>query len=164
MNAPRNRRRCGRAGFTLLETLLALALFSVVVVVLTSAYLNILTALASVQADREFEQEVRWVREQVLLQSDLDELKKGGELKTPAAKTLRWSATVEPAAVADLFTIDLSVELDAGKGPARESHERLAVLRPAWSEPVDRAKLFEDLKRRIEDDRRNRGIVAEKRT
>ena len=46
MNAPRNRRRFGRAGFTLLETLLALALFSVVVVVLTSAYLNIITALA----------------------------------------------------------------------------------------------------------------------
>ena len=96
--------------------------------------------------------------------SDLDDLKKGGELKTPAAKTLRWNVTVEPAPVADLFTIDLSVELDAGKGSARESHERLAVLRPAWSEPVDRAKLFEDLKRRIEDDRRNRGVVAEKRT
>jgi hypothetical protein len=29
---------------------------------------------------------------------------------------------------------------------------------------VERAKLAEDLKRRIEEDRRNRGIAAEKRT
>ena len=152
------------AGFTLLETLLALSLFSMAVVVLTSAYLNIIGALASVQADREFEQEVSWVREQALLQADLKELEKGGELKTPAAKTLRWSATVEPAAIADLFTIDLSVEMAAEKGVAHEYRERLTVLRPAWSEPVDRAKLSEDLKRRIEEDRRNRGIVAERRT
>jgi type II secretory pathway pseudopilin PulG len=148
----------------LLETLLALALFSMAVVVLASSYLNIVGALASVQADREFEQEVRWVREQVLLQSDREELEKGGELKTPAAKTLRWTATVEPGAVADLFTIGLNVEMAAEKGAAREYSERLTVLRPSWSEPVDRAKLAEDLKRRIEEDRRNRGYAAEKRT
>ena len=155
---------CASCGFTLLETLLALALFSLAVVVLASAYLNIVGALASVQADREFEQEVRWVREQALLQPDLEELEKGGELKTPAVRTLRWSAEVEPGAIADLFTIDLSVEMAAEKGAAREYRERLTVLRPSWSEPVDRAKLSEDLKRRIEEDRRNRGIVAEKRT
>jgi hypothetical protein len=36
------------------------------------------------------------VREQALLQPEREELEKGGELKTPAAKTLRWSASVEP--------------------------------------------------------------------
>jgi len=151
-------------GFTLLEPLLALALFSMAVVVLTSSYLNIVGALASVQADREFEQEVRWVREQALLQPEREELEKGGELKTPAAKTLRWSASVEPGPIADLFMIDLNVEMATEKGAAREYRERLTVLRPAWSEPVERAKLAEDLKRRIEEDRRNRGIAAEKRT
>lgn len=147
----------------MLEVLLALAIFSGAVVVLTSSYLNIIGGLESVKGDHDFEQEVRWVREQALLQADLKELEKGGEIKTPANATLRWTAKVTPAAVADLFAIELHAELAADKGKAREYNERLTVLRPAWSEPVERAKLFEEAKRRIEEDRQRRGIVAEKR-
>jgi prepilin-type N-terminal cleavage/methylation domain-containing protein len=163
--------RCGpvcgvsdRRGFTLLETLLALALFASSFVVLVASYVNIIDGLESVKADREFEQEVRWVREQVLLQPDLDELEKGGEIKTPAAATLSWQAAVAPALVADLFTVDLHVEMTAEKAKRHEYHERLTVLRPSWSEPVERAKLFEDAKQRIEEDRRRRGTAAEKRS
>ncbi len=153
-----------RRAFTLLEVLLALALFASAVVVLTSSYLNIIEGLESVRGDREFEQEVRWVREQALLQADLKELEKGGETKTPAGATLVWTAQVEAAAVADLFTVDLHVEMTAEREKKREYNERLTVLRPAWSEPVERGKLFEEAKRRIEEDRRRRGEAAEKRT
>jgi prepilin-type N-terminal cleavage/methylation domain-containing protein len=156
-------RDAGR-GFTLLEVLLALAIFAAAVVVLTTSYLNIIEGLAAVRIDREFEQEVRWVREQVLLQADLKELEKGGETRTPAGATLSWTSTVEPAAVADLFTVELAVEMTAEKEKTREYRERLTLLRPSWSEPVERGKLFEDAKQRIEEDRRRRGVAAEKRT
>ena len=153
-------------GFTLLEVLLALALFAIAVVVLTSSYLNIIEGMAAVQTDREFEQEVRWVRERVLLLADRAEVEKGGELATPAAAKLSWEATVVPAPVADLFHVELHVAMAAGTGNAktREYRERLTVLRPGWSEPVERGKLFEEAKQRIEEDRRRRGVVAEKRT
>lgn len=164
MGTARRDRRSRRAAFTLLEVLLALAIFAAAVVVLTTSYLNIIEGMAAVRIDREFEQEVRWVREQVLLQADLKELEKGGEIKTPAGATLSWTSTAQPAAVADLFTVDLSVEMTAEKEKKRTYHERLSVLRPSWSEPVERGKLFEEAKQRIEDDRRRRGVVAEKRT
>ncbi len=156
--------RRGRGGFTLLEVLLALMLFALAVVVLTSSYLNIIEGLAAVRTDHEFEQEVRWVREQVLLQADLKELEKGGEIKTPASASLFWTTRVAPAAVADLFTVELHVEMTTEKAKKREYNERLTVLRPSWSEPVERGKLFEEAKQRIEEDRRRRGIAAEKRT
>ncbi len=153
-------------GFTLLEVLLALALFAIAVVVLTSSYLNIIEGMAAVQTDREFEQEVRWVRERVLLLADRAEVEKGGELTTPGAAKLSWEAAVLPAPVADLFLVELHIAMaaDGENARAREYRERLTVLRPGWSEPVERGKLFEDAKQRIEEDRRQRGVVAEKRT
>lgn len=154
----------GPAGFTLLEVLLALALFSMAVVVLVASYLNIVEGLAAVRADREFEQEVRWVREQVLLQAELEELAKGGTITTPGDAKLSWESTVLPAPVADLFTVELHVTMEREKDRRREHAERLTVLRPQWSEPTERGKLLEEARSRIEEDRRARGVVAEKRT
>jgi prepilin-type N-terminal cleavage/methylation domain-containing protein len=149
-------------GFTLLEVLLALALFASAVVVLTGAYLNCIEGLAAVRLDREFEQEVRWVREQVLLQADREEVAKGGEVSTPSAAKLSWTAEVQSAPVIDLFTVELQVTMVVEKEKPREHHERLTVLRPSWSEPTERGKLLEEAKTRIEEDRRRRGIVAAK--
>ncbi len=151
-------------GFTLIEVLLALAIFALAVPILAATYLNILEGLESVKTDREFEQEVRWAREQVLRQSDLAEVEKGGEVRTPGGATVRWSAEVVPGAVADLFTVALRVEFESGEKKARETQERLTVLRPSWSEPVERGKLFEAAKQRIEEDRRRRGLKTERRT
>lgn len=156
------RRTFRRTAFTLLEVLLAVALFAVAVVVLTSSYLNIIEGLAAVRMDREFEQEVRWVREQALVQADLEELAKGGEISAPSGARIVWSAQVQPAAVVDLFTIELQVEMAVDDRAPRQHHERLVVLRPSWSEPTERGKLLEEAKSRIEEERRARGIVAAK--
>ena len=157
----------GRSGFTLLEVLLAFALFAVAVVVLASSYLNIITSLEAVKTDRAFEQEVRWVREQALQEADRKELEKGGELTTPENGAVRWQAEVFPSVVPDLFSVELHVELageKAGKQETREHTERLTVLRPSWSDPVERGKLLEDAKQRIEEDRRRRGVIPETET
>ncbi len=153
-----------RAGFTLLEVLLALALFALAVVVLVSAYLNIVEGLESVKTNRDFEQEVRWVREQVLLQADRVEVERGGETRSPSAAVLSWTVSIQPTAVADLFTLDLHVEMKGAAADPLLHDERLSVLRPSWSEPVERGEVFEEAKRRIEEDRRRRGVAVEKRT
>ncbi len=156
----KRRRRWNRGGFTLIEVLLAITLFAVAVVVLTSSYLNIVENLAATRLDREFEQEVRWVREQVLWETDRDQVAQGGEIQTPANARLSWTAQVEAAPLVDLFVVDLQVEMAVERGEPRRHHERLTVLRPAWSEPTERGQLLEEAKKRIEEERRTRGVAT----
>jgi hypothetical protein len=44
--------------------------------------------------------------------------------------------------------------------PLREATEQFMLLRPAWSEPLDRDKLRSESRTRIEEQRRHRDDVA----
>ena len=165
-----HRRRAGtaaaarpRGAFTLLEVLLALALFALSVSVLAAAYLNIIQGLESVKTDHGFEQEVRFVREQVMLEPDLKILEKGGETKTLDYGPVRWDVAVQATGVADLFQVQLHVVLGDAQGKQREQTETFQVLRPSWSDPVERDKLRADAKKRIEDDRLHQGVLPAKK-
>jgi general secretion pathway protein I len=150
--------------FTLIEVLLSVALFAIAVVVLAGAYVNVIEGVESVRSDRAFEQELRWIREKVLLEPDLDKVEDGDDAPTPDFGTARWDVTVEPTGVADLFLISLHVEME-GKDdePLREANEQFMVLRPAWSEPIDRDKLRNEARARIEEARRFHGVLSEEK-
>jgi len=150
-----------RRAFTLLEVLLAVALFAIAVIMLAGAYVNVLDGMESVRTDRAFEQELRWIREKVLLEPALDKVEDGGEAPTPDFGLARWEVTVEPTTVADLFLVSLHVTMEGGEDePLREVSEQFMLLRPAWSEPVDRDKLRNESRSRIEEQRRHRSDVA----
>lgn len=146
MNVPGS----ARAGFTLIEVLLALALFSISVVVLASAYINVLFGLESVRVDRVLEQEMAFVRSVVLTAPDLETLEEGGELPTGELGIAYWEAELEPTAIADLFIVRVTVSLEGTRETEGKSlNERLVVLRPGWSEPVDRDKLRAESRERL---------------
>ncbi|HUG10671.1 MAG TPA: type II secretion system protein, partial [Opitutaceae bacterium] len=105
-------RRFPSRAFTLIEVLLAVALFAIAVVVLAGAYVNVIEGVESVRSDRAFEQELRWIREKVLLETDLEKVEEGDEVPTPDFGNARWEAVVEPTGVADLFLISLHVEME----------------------------------------------------
>ena len=67
-----------RRGFTLIETILAMMLFAIAVVVLASSYVNILESMENVRVDQTLEQELAFVRAQLLMEPDLDNVEKGG--------------------------------------------------------------------------------------
>lgn len=146
--------------FTLLEVLLAVALFAIAVIVLAGAYVNVLEGMESVRTDRAFEQEIRWIREKVLLEPQLKEVEKGGEAPTLDFGMARWEVTVEPTGVADLFLVSLRVTME-GKDdvPEREAAEQFMLLRPGWSEPLERDKLRNEARTRIEEARRAHGVL-----
>jgi general secretion pathway protein I len=147
-----------RSGFTLLEVLLAVALFAMAVVVLAASYVNILNSLEIVKVDQALEQEMAFVRTAVLLEPELDNIEKGGDVPTVTQGSARWSAVVTPTLVADLFRVDVTVELE-GNGeevPARTLTQTLHLLRPDWSEPVDRDKLREETRKRLDERKRAR--------
>ncbi|MES1168823.1 MAG: prepilin-type cleavage/methylation domain-containing protein, partial [Oleiharenicola lentus] len=61
-----------------------------------------------------------------------------------------WSAKIESAGVADLFQLTLEAE-SAGSGSQEgwKRSESIHLLRPAWSDPVERDKLHELTKQRV---------------
>ena len=156
--------RPGPTGFTLLEVLLAVALFALAVMVLAASYINIIQGLESVKTDHAFEQEVRWIREQVLQEPDLKVLEKGGQAQTLDFGPARWDVAVQSTTVPDLFVVQLHVVLGADKSGGREWSESFQALRPSWSDPTDRGNLIAAAKKAILEDRQRRGIASSKGT
>ncbi|MGH8017470.1 MAG: PulJ/GspJ family protein [Opitutaceae bacterium] len=152
--APKRRaRRSKTRGFTLIEVVVALMLFSFAVVVLTASYVNVLNSIESVRVDQALEQELAFVRAQLLMESELEDVEEGGEVPTPTHGLAVWDAVVSPTTIADLFRVDLTIELE-GDGEAVEPRtvtQTLFVLRSSWSEPTERADLRMESRKRIEE-------------
>jgi len=151
----RRRRPARAAGFTLIEVLVALAIFALAAVVLGAAYVNILTSYDAVSRRSEHEQELRWVRAAVMAEPDREVVEKGGTLALPDQRAVQWTAVVEPAPVADLFRVRFRCEIPV---PARAEpwvrEEVFFLLRPTWSDPAERERLRQQSRQRLE--KRNR--------
>ena len=147
------------SAFTLIEVLLALALFVISVVVLASAYVNVLFGLEAVRVDRVLEQEMAFVRSVVLTVPDRETIEEGGELPTAELGYAYWEAELEPTEVADLFIVNVSITLEGtGQIKERTLNDRLVVLRPSWSEPLEREELRAASKERLAELKLNRAL------
>lgn len=140
-----------KSGFTIMEVILALALFTVAVTVLAGAYVNILNAFEAVKLDQAYEQDLALVRKQVLAIGDVGELEKGGEVVTGSHGTANWTVEYESTELADLFQVTLFVELyPKDSDEAAEVEQTLYLTRPTWSDPVERETLRAETAKRLE--------------
>ncbi len=158
---PGSIRRDRMRGFTLLEVLLALALFSIAGLVLAASYVNVLNNIEKVKVDQALEDELALVRAGILLQPDLEEIEKGGDVPTVSYGEAHWVATVVPSErIADLFRVDLEIELegDGERVPARTLTQTIYLLRPDWSDPTDRDNLRSERRKEIEEAKRLRPL------
>lgn len=144
-----------RAAFTLIEIIVALALFALAATVLASAYVNVLNAMENVKGDQALEQEVALVRSQVLLEPERKKVEEGGDVPTAGLGDATWRATVTPSeAIADLFRVDLEITLPGAKDDGttdRKIDQTLWLLRPDWSEPTERDKLRAKSRERLQE-------------
>jgi prepilin-type N-terminal cleavage/methylation domain-containing protein len=143
-----------KAAFTLIEVVLASAIFAAALVVLTSAFANALTALGNLRRGAGDEVFFRYVSSLATTIPDLDNFKEGEELDLPGEAKASWKAEVEETAVADLFKVKLAITLK--KPEADEPIERvehLYLLRPTWSDSDDRAKIVKDAKTALNTER-----------
>lgn len=147
-------RRTGASGFTLIEVLVSLAVFALAAVVLSAAYLNVLSSYQASARRQQDDEDWRWVRAAVLTEPERVKLEQGGQVALPGGRNVPWTVEIEPTAIADLFTIVLraSFEPATKDGPAGRE-ERFMVLRPAWSDPAERDKLRAATKARLEEGR-----------
>jgi hypothetical protein len=58
--------------------------------------------------------------------------------------------------------VQLHVAFGEEKNKAREQTESFMLLRPSWSDPIERDKLRTELRKRVEDERRQMGLTSKK--
>lgn len=144
-------RRAEPEAFTLLEVLVALAIFAFAAVVLGSAYLNILNSYEAVSRGVKIGEDFAFARQLVLLEPDREKLEQGGEFDTAGGQRARWSVEIEPTNLPNLFDVTFNCEISApaGANPDRLA-QRFRVLRPTWSNDAgELGKLKEETKARI---------------
>ena len=141
-------------GFTIVEVTIALAIFSIAVVMLTQSFVNTLLSLDSIESESIIQSDVRFVRAQALKVADREEFEEGGEIVTLSSGRARWYATIESTAVSDLFNVLLTIEMESPDGGEMEVYEQeLFLLRPTWSDPVERSELIAENRDRLNSNR-----------
>ena len=137
-----NRVRHTSRAFTLIEVLISLAIFAMAAIGLSVAYLNVLGGYQSVAHRQEGEEEWKLLRTIILSEADREKVVAGGQLPLPDNSSLQWSATIDSTSVADLFAVTIKSELAAaGNSNSRPHQEKIFLLRPKWSDPLERNKL-----------------------
>ena len=135
-----SRARC--PAFTLLEVLVALAIFALAAVVLGTAYVNVLNGYQIARRATVSDPEVQFARAQLLAQADVELARQGGDFESGDGRPVHWTATIEPTTQADLFTVTFECEIAAQSATnAQKTREIFRVLRPTWSVAVDRSTL-----------------------
>ena len=137
--------------FTLLEVLMAMALFAMAAVMLASAYLNVLNSYETAGRAARLNEDFAFARQFVLNEPDRRKVEEGGEFATAAGHRARWSVEIASTGVADVFRVAFTCETS---DPARMEPDRVTqsflVMRPTWVvDAAERGKLKEEAKTRI---------------
>ena len=144
-----------RSGFSLIEVVVALAIFAMAAVVLSDAFVNALLAREKGVSNDTRNRDIRAVRMQLLLEPDREEAKDGGTYETLSNGSANWRAEIEPTNVIDLFQVQLFIEFRESQNDQETSYqETLYLLRPTWSESDERSTLLQEKKSALLD-RRN---------
>ena len=139
-----------RRGFTILDVLVALAIFAGATVVLSATYLNVLNGYALIEHEGDYQNEIKFARATLLAEPDLDTVEKGGEFESTNGRHVSWKASIDPTATADLFTVTFECEITGNemKQPMHTT-DTFRLLRPTWSKGDERDKLRSAARTRI---------------
>jgi general secretion pathway protein I len=136
-------------GFSLIEVLAALLIFTLTAVVLGGAYLNVLNSYEVAQRSNVNDNDVTFARSQLLSQTDLPTAQAGAEFDD-GNRHVKWTAEIDPADTTDLFTVTFTVVLtEPGAAPTKTVVETFMLLRPTWSDPSARTTLRQAAASRI---------------
>ena len=142
----------------LIEVLIALALFALSAVILVDGAFVASRVARQMRDTRELEQDLIWVRSEVLKIADYEKFSEGGDIETLSMGSVTWTAVVEMTDVLDLFKVVLRLEYDGNDDYGIEAGERESVmylLRPTWGRnpefASDRSALMEEKRMKIQD-------------
>ena len=143
-----------RSGFSLIEVVFALALFSMASVVLTNTFVNTLLVREKGISNDAYNHDIQTVRMQLLLEPNRDDAENGSTYETLSSGTATWQAEIETTNVIDLFQVQLTIQFEEPHKEQEASYqETLYLLRPTWSEPGERSDLLQEKKNALLDQR-----------
>lgn len=131
------------SGFTLVEVLVALMIFALTSIVLSSAYLNVLNSYAAAARANQRIHEVAFAREQLLAEPDRTKAETGADFDSTDNRHVRWSSTIAPTTMPDLFTVTFVCEINdpGANGDVPKITQTFTLLRPTWSDPTENGPL-----------------------
>lgn len=136
---------------------MAIVIFGIGSIVLTQAYVNSLYTVSRLEVADDPISEARFVRQQVVLISELDELESGGQIETLSYGEAEWEVEIEPwpeeEPITDMHHVTLTVTLDEREAPPGTAPFvfEFVVLRPTWTEDSDRSSTLTDAENRVAD-------------
>jgi len=138
-------------GFTLLEVLIALAIFALSAIVLGATYVNILQAYHLANRTDTHAEEIRFARAQLMAEPDRAKAEDGGDFEADGGGRVNWRAKIETSSTADVFLVTFTCEVAEtnAKTPSGPVTETFMLLRPTWSQGLDMTKLRQQAKDRI---------------
>ena len=152
------KRGTGRTGFLLIEVLVALAIFGLCASMLVSGAFNVMRFLRDFEDTRERDQDLQFVRSEVLSLADHEDLEEGGEIQTLSLGLVEWELEdLETTELLDVYLVTLYFEWDGSdEVDAGERETSAYVLRPTWSNTdaslkSAREQLYTDKQRKIEE-------------
>ncbi len=140
----------------MIEVLIAIAIAGVSFFVLTETFFNVLLTLDSLEAQSDYQKDVRFVRREIIQIAERDELEDGGEITTLDLGEATWEVELEETEIVDLFRVDLFIEFENPEGEPIEYRENLYLLRPTWSDPIESSAILSDVRDRIEEENMRR--------
>lgn len=142
-----------RSGFSLIETVVAIAIAGIAFFMLTETFFNILLTLEQLESETDIQKDIRFVRSQVIAIADPDELEQGGEITTLDLGEARWDAEFEETETVDLFKLFLDIEFSNPQGEEPLLYrEELYLLRPTWGDSFERSSLLSEVRKEIEEE------------
>ena len=142
--------------FSLIEVIIALAVFALAATVLMSSFVDALLARESTSNKSLINTDIRAVRMQLLLEPSIEAAEDGNEYESLSSGEASWIATINPTNVVDLFKVNFSIEFrEPPEGHSGSYKEILYLLRPTWSEIDERDELLQDKRKELLDSRRD---------
>ncbi len=139
-------------GFSLIEVLIALALFAIASNIIGSAFINALLSRERNNDNSYRDIAVQTARKQLLLEKNIDDAEDGGSVETLELGEVDWYAEIIPTDMVDLFEVNLFIEFFYVKDDQSSNYnETLLLLRPTWSESDERSSLLQDKKEDLLD-------------
>lgn len=155
------------SGFMLIEVLIALALFGLAAVYLVDGAFVASRVVRVMKDTREMEQDLIWVRSEILSETNYQTLLEGGDITSLSMGEVKWEVEVEMTNVLDLYKVDLTLDYEGNDDYGVEAGVRsssMYLLRPAWGSDSDfateRGRLLEkkrDQMRELKEERKRRG-------